>query len=84
MRRIYTHNEARAAGFIIDDVAAGRPCAYKGARFRPTELVSVHTDLEERMLGLLIRASNMLSQLSDPEASELRLDIAEVIIRDEG
>lgn len=44
---------AKAEGYTIDNHAAGRPIAYKGNRFAPTDIVSVLTDEEEQLLAAL-------------------------------
>ena len=45
-----TRAEALAKGMTIDDSACGRPWAYKGARFNPTEAFEIHTDLEVELM----------------------------------
>lgn len=42
--------EAKEQGFIIDSHASGRPIAYKGARFQPTELKPCFTKLESNLI----------------------------------
>ena len=47
---LLTEAEALSAGYAVDHNAAGRPIAYKGARFAPTEVRGLLTRLEERLL----------------------------------
>lgn len=52
--------QARAAGFVIDESAAGRPYAYKGPRFQPTEGGPVQTEYETELMHLLEEARGHL------------------------
>lgn len=52
--------QAKAEGYTIDNHAAGRPVAYKGNRFAPTEFVPVLTDEEEQLLAALEPLANMI------------------------
>lgn len=47
----YMHiDEAEKQGFTIDNHAAGRPFAYKGERFAPTESHECFTELESELI----------------------------------
>lgn len=52
---------AKAEGYTIDNHAAGRPVAYKGNRFAPTEMVKVLTDEEEQLLAVLAPIASMIT-----------------------
>lgn len=45
--------QAKAEGFEIDNHAPGRPLAYKGPRFAPTETKPCYTELESKLLYAL-------------------------------
>jgi hypothetical protein len=45
--------QAKAEGFTIDTVAAGRPVGYKGLRFAPDEWCDCYTALEARLVQAL-------------------------------
>ena len=51
---------AKMRGFSVDDVAPGRPLAYKGPRFNPTETMWCYTDLETKMLRAIELADNIM------------------------
>lgn len=53
MPKLIHRQSAISRGFTIDDHAAGRPLAYKGPRFAPTETVRCYTAAEEKLLALL-------------------------------
>jgi hypothetical protein len=53
--KMKTIEQAESEGFTIDHHAAGRPLAYKGARFQPTEFVACFTPLEASLLGRIDR-----------------------------
>lgn len=48
-----TRAQAVAQGFTIDNSASGRPVAYKGPRFRPTEWHWMLTDHETTLMEIL-------------------------------
>lgn len=52
MKRLHIQ-EATEQGFTIDHSAAGRPWAYKGARFSPGEACECYTELETELMATI-------------------------------
>lgn len=52
MKLMYRRH-AEEKGYVINNVAAGRPRAYKGSTFNPSEVAPLYTKVEEKLIELL-------------------------------